>query len=82
MEDLISFANRDDLSPVAQAAIVHAQFESIHPFTDGNGRIGRSGKRYFATSARAKPVFARPTVWRKSPNLLARDRRPWWSVLL
>ncbi|MGN6760721.1 MAG: Fic family protein [Leifsonia sp.] len=42
MDDLIRFANRDDIHPVAQAAIVHAQFESIHPFTDGNGRIGRA----------------------------------------
>lgn len=41
MADMIRFANRSDLSAVAQAAIVHAQFETIHPFTDGNGRIGR-----------------------------------------
>ncbi|RFA10793.1 hypothetical protein B7R54_17460 [Subtercola boreus] len=40
--DLLVFANRDDVDPIAQAAIVHAQFESIHPFTDGNGRIGRA----------------------------------------
>lgn len=42
MDDLVRFANRDDLSAIAQAAISHAQFESIHPFTDGNGRIGRA----------------------------------------
>lgn len=42
MDDLISFANRDDLPVLVQAAITHAQFESIHPFTDGNGRIGRA----------------------------------------
>jgi Fic family protein len=42
LEDLIAFANRDDVEPVTQAAIAHAQFESIHPFTDGNGRIGRA----------------------------------------
>lgn len=42
LADLLVFANRDDVDPVAQAAIVHAQFESIHPFTDGNGRIGRA----------------------------------------
>lgn len=41
MADLVRFANRNDLSAVAQAAIVHAQFETIHPFTDGNGRVGR-----------------------------------------
>jgi Fic family protein len=39
--DLCEFIERDDLSPVAQAAIAHAQFETIHPFGDGNGRIGR-----------------------------------------
>ncbi|NIL74876.1 Fic family protein [Rhodococcus sp. B10] len=42
LDDLIQFANRSDLPIVAQAAIAHAQFESIHPFTDGNGRIGRA----------------------------------------
>lgn len=42
LTDLLAFANRDDVDPIAQAAIVHAQFESIHPFTDGNGRIGRA----------------------------------------
>ncbi len=41
MEDLVSFANDVSLDPVTQAAVVHAQFESIHPFGDGNGRIGR-----------------------------------------
>lgn len=42
MADLLAFADRVDLPIVAQAAIVHAQFESIHPFVDGNGRIGRA----------------------------------------
>ncbi|MEV0354667.1 Fic family protein [Nocardia sp. NPDC050697] len=42
MADLLTFANRTDLPILAQAAIAHAQFESIHPFTDGNGRIGRA----------------------------------------
>ncbi|UYM07747.1 Fic family protein [Solicola gregarius] len=41
MADLTSFMNRDDMPPVAQAALAHGQFEAIHPFPDGNGRIGR-----------------------------------------
>jgi Fic family protein len=42
LDDLFAFANRDDVPTLVQAAIVHAQFESIHPFIDGNGRIGRA----------------------------------------
>lgn len=42
LEDLVSFCNRDALPAVAQAAIAHAQFETIHPFVDGNGRVGRA----------------------------------------
>jgi Fic family protein len=42
LEDLCRFLDRDDLAPIAQAAIAHAQFENIHPFADGNGRIGRT----------------------------------------
>jgi Fic family protein len=42
LNDLCEFVNRDDLAPVAQAAIAHAQFETIHPFADGNGRAGRA----------------------------------------
>ena len=41
LHDLAAFVNRDDLPAVVQAAIVHAQFETIHPFADGNGRVGR-----------------------------------------
>lgn len=41
MEDLCRFCNDDALPPIAQAALAHAQFETIHPFIDGNGRTGR-----------------------------------------
>lgn len=40
--DLLAFCERDDLPALALVAIAHAQFESIHPFTDGNGRTGRA----------------------------------------
>lgn len=39
--DLVEFCNQDSLPPIAQAAVAHAQFETIHPFVDGNGRTGR-----------------------------------------
>lgn len=41
LEDLCRFIDRSDISPLPQAAIAHAQFELIHPFGDGNGRVGR-----------------------------------------
>ncbi len=42
LDDLCVFLNDDSLPAVAQAAIAHAQFETIHPFVDGNGRTGRA----------------------------------------
>lgn len=42
IQDLCDFTARTDLPLVAHAAIAHAQFETIHPFVDGNGRTGRA----------------------------------------
>jgi Fic family protein len=42
LEDLATFCDRVDLPPVLQAAVAHAQYETIHPFMDGNGRAGRA----------------------------------------
>lgn len=42
IDDLVSFISRDDAPVVSHAAIGHAQFETIHPFPDGNGRTGRA----------------------------------------
>lgn len=42
LDDLFAFARRGDIDLIAKSAIFHAQFETIHPFTDGNGRTGRA----------------------------------------
>jgi Fic family protein len=42
LDDVCAFATRTDLAPIVQAGIVHAQFKTIDPFADGNGRVGRA----------------------------------------
>jgi len=41
MENLVLFINNTAMPPLVRTAIVHAEFEALHPFVDGNGRIGR-----------------------------------------
>ena len=42
LTDLCDFCNGEEFPPIVQAAVAHAQFETIHPFADGNGRTGRA----------------------------------------
>lgn len=42
LKDLVKFMARTDLPVLAHAALAHAQFETIHPFADGNGHTGRA----------------------------------------
>ncbi len=59
MDDLVTFAARDDLPVLPQVAVAHAQFETIHPFADGNGRTGRA---LVATMLRHKQLTRTATV--------------------
>jgi len=59
VDDLAAFARRDDLPLLPQLALAHAQFETIHPFTDGNGRTGRA---YLQAMMRNKGLTRSVTV--------------------
>ena len=58
LEDLCAFVNDDALPAVAQAAIAHAQFETIHPFVDGNGRTGRAAVELLIGALPGAPVLS------------------------
>ena len=58
--DLCEFCNDDGLPAVAQAAIAHAQFETIHPFVDGNGRAGRALIHVILRRRGLAPTFVPP----------------------
>jgi Fic family protein len=70
LADLGGFAARDDVDRIAKAALVHAQFEGIHPFANGNGRVGRC---IVHTLLRADGVTTRTTVPVSTVLLSERD---------
>lgn len=58
--DLVSYTNGDTHSTITQAAIAHAQFETIHPFADGNGRTGRALIHVILRRRGVAPTFVPP----------------------
>ncbi|HLA24709.1 MAG TPA: Fic family protein [bacterium] len=60
LEDLCHFCNDDTLPVLVQAAIAHAQFETIHPFADGNGRTGRALIHIILRQRGLAPTFVPP----------------------
>ncbi len=69
LDDLCLFVNDFALPPVVQAAIAHAQFETIHPFADGNGRAGRALVQIVLRRRELAPAFVPPIS-----VVLARDK--------
>ena len=61
LEDLVAYINRpDDGIAMVRAAVAHAQFETIHPFPDGNGRTGRALLQYMYLRAGLAAAAALP----------------------
>ena len=60
LADLTDAMNREDIPPIIQAALVHAQFETIHPFDDGNGRTGRALVQVVLRRRRIAPDYVPP----------------------
>jgi Fic family protein len=69
LADLCAAINADELPPLVQAALVHAQFETIHPFDDGNGRTGRALIHVVLRRRGLTPAFVPPIS-----VVFARDR--------
>ncbi len=70
MADLVAYANGGVHAPLVQAGLVHAQFETIHPFKDGNGRVGRA----LIHTVLVRRGLTRQAVLPISPVLLTRSR--------
>ena len=60
LADLCAFCDDESLPPIVQAAIAHAQFETIHPFNDGNGRTGRALVQVLLRRRGLAPAYVPP----------------------
>lgn len=60
LEDLCALCNAEHLPPLIQAAVAHAQFETIHPFEDGNGRTGRALIHIILRRRKLAPAYVPP----------------------
>ena len=69
LEELCRFCERDDLPALVQASLAHAQFETIHPFDDGNGRTGRALVQVILKRRGLAPAYVPPVS-----VVLARDK--------
>lgn len=87
LEDLMSYCNDELLPPLVQAAVAHAQFETIHPFEEGNGRAGRALIHVLLRRRGLTPTFVPPISvvfargrdsYIRGLELFRKDRVPEW----
>jgi Fic family protein len=77
LADLEAFIQADDLiPPLVRIALIHAQFETIHPFLDGNGRIGRLLITFYLCR---KGILSRPLLYLSF--FLKRNRAEYYALL-
>ena len=76
LDKWIAYIGNDDVDFILQAAVVHAQFELLHPFKDGNGRIGRILITLFLYQ---KKVLSAPMFYLSS--YLEENREEYYSCL-
>jgi Fic family protein len=78
MANLEEFFNRDNhMPPLVKVALMHAQFETIHPFVDGNGRIGRLLITFFLV---AHKILTKPLLYLS--YYLKKNRTEYYDLLM
>ena len=75
IRDLMTWYKESDLHPLVKSSIFHYEFEFIHPFADGNGRMGRMWHTLLL--AQWKPFFA----WLPIEELIAKRQQEYYKVL-
>jgi Fic family protein len=75
MEDLFAWAKTSELHPVLKSAILHDEIETVHPFADGNGRMGRLWQTLLL--AKWNPLFA----WIPMESMLHRNRPQYYQAI-
>ncbi|HWQ78516.1 MAG TPA: Fic family protein [Anaerovoracaceae bacterium] len=75
MHDLISWVNESDAHPLIKSCVFHYEFEFIHPFSDGNGRMGRMWQTLLLS--RWKPIFA----WMPVETLIRERQQEYYDAL-
>ncbi|GAC1374339.1 MAG: Fic family protein [Aquirhabdus sp.] len=75
MSDLLQWLAQSDEHPLIQSSVFHYEFEFIHPFADGNGRMGRLWQTLILS--RWNPIFANIPV----ENLIYQNQRAYYDAL-